>query len=68
MALKNRFELRMGDDMSNALDHLAKDLRLDRADVIRRALALYTEVKSDDDNQVFLKNVKANKTIKIVNI
>ena len=68
MALKNRFELRMGDDMLNALDDLAGKLGTNQADVLRKALSLYIEVKKEEGNQVILKNDKLKKLTTIANI
>ena len=65
MTPKNSFELRMGDDMSNALDNLAGKLGTDQADVLRKALSLYIEVKKEEGNQVILKNDKL-KTLTII--
>jgi len=50
MALKNRFKLRMGNDISNALDYLAVKLGTNQADVLRKALSLYIEVKKEEGN------------------
>lgn len=68
MGLKNRFVLRMGDDMASDLQGLAQKYEVNQATVLCKALALYAEVKSDKDNQVFLKYGKTNKIIRIVNI
>lgn len=68
MALKNRFELRMGDDMLKALDKLADDLGTNQADVIRKALSLYIEVKKEKGNQVILKNDNLKSLTTIANI
>ena len=68
MALKNRFKLRMGNDISNALDYLAVKLGTNQADVLRKALSLYIEVKKEEGNQVILKNDKLKKLTTIANI
>ena len=68
MALKNRFELRMDDSMANDLDSLAKDLGTNQADVLRRALALYAEVKKEKNNTVILKNKKTQKATTLIGV
>lgn len=68
MALKKRFELRMGDDMSDALDDLAGKLKTDRAEVLRRALVLYERVKKDDSYKVVLVNKKDDKSVELMGV
>ncbi len=68
MAFSKRFELRIGDDMSDSLDKLAKGLKTDRADVIRRALVLYERVKKDDSFKVVLVNEAKDKSVELLGV
>lgn len=68
MALKNRFELRMDDSMANDLESLATDLKTNQADVLRRALALYAEVKKEKNNTVILKNNKTQESTTLIGV
>ena len=54
--------------MSNALDDLAGKLGTNQADVLRKALSLYIEVKKEEGNQVILKNDKLKTLTTIANI
>ena len=51
--------------MSNALDNLAGKLGTNQADVLRKALSLYIEVKKEEGNQVILRNDRL-KTLTVV--
>ena len=68
MALKNRFELRMDDNMANDLESLAMDLKTNQADILRRALALYAEVKKEKNNTVILKNNKTQESTTLIGV
>lgn len=68
MRLRNKFELRMCDRMALELESLAERLETNEASILRRALALFAEVKSDGHNEVFLKNSRTGATIKLTNI
>ena len=66
MARTHRFELSMGEDVSNDLEELAIKLNTDWGDVLFRALSLYKEVKKEDGVQVVLVNANKKKVTRIV--
>ena len=68
MTLKNRFEIRMGDDMVEAIENLTDDLGTNNADVIRRAVSLYARVKRDKNDHVILEKRENNNIIRRIEL
>jgi len=66
MALKNRFELRMDDKMASDLEQLSEKCGVNQATVLRKALALYAEVKKDDKSQVIIRNKNTEESVTLV--
>jgi hypothetical protein len=48
--LPKRIELRASEDFIHALDLLAQDENLSRADIIRRAVGLYTRIRIEQNH------------------
>lgn len=58
----------MDDNMASDLQRLAEKYEINEATVLRRALALYVEVKKDEDNKVIIKNTKMDQAATLMNI
>ena len=68
MSFEHSFKLRMDCDMANDLEDLSAKLGMNEATVLRRAFALYVEVKRNEKNQVLIRDIDTGETTTLLGV